>query len=158
MWLAFLLALVAASIRWTLHVNGTLVNGIDFVPIHLLLLVIAVFVTGWRSLRADPTITFPGLMRSGFRAGAAYTLVIAVFVFALYTWIDPLFFPLRVDEMVQEALKTGHTEVEARERIEGFFSPFKYATITLAAFLVISALDALVCAALHHKLLRGVRR
>lgn len=156
--LALVLALIAAFLRWTLHTNDGLVNGNDFVPVHLFLLLVAVFVAGWQALRADAAIGIPGLWRSGFRAGAVYTIVVAVFVFALYTWIDPLFFPLRLEEMVDEAVRNGHPADEARQKFGAFFSPFKYATITLAAFLLISAIDALVCAALHHKLLRKIAR
>lgn len=156
--LALVLALIAAFLRWTLHTNGTLVNGNEFVPVHLFLLLVAVFVAGGKALRADPAQGVPGLWRAGFRAGAVYTLVMAVFVFALYTWIDPVFFALRLEELVDEAVRNGHTAEEARGKFAAFFSPFKYATITLAVFLVVSAIDALVCATLHHKLLRKVVR
>ena len=156
--IAIILALGASFIRWTLHANGTLTNGGDFVPFHLLFVLVAVFIAGWRLVRTDPDCNVPRLFRAGFQAGAIYTLIISFFAYALYSWIDPTFFPIRVNEMVDQAMAAGRTEAEARERIEGFFSPFKYATITLFSFVVISAVDAFVCAVLHHKLLRPVRR
>ena len=156
--LTLIIAFAAVLIRWTLHGNGTITDGFTFAPIHLLFLLAVVFLAGWQAMKAEPTLEVPGLFRAGFRAGAIYALIAAVLAYLLYTVIDPLFFPIRINEMIDAAVAEGRTEAEARERVEAFFSPFKYATITLAAFMVIGAVDALVCALLHHKVLRKAGR
>ena len=152
------IALLAILLRWTLHSNGTITDGFGFAPFHLLLLLAAVFFAGWRAWRSEPALEVPGLFRAGFRAAAVYALISAVFSYVLYTVIDPLFFPIHINEMIDAAVAQGRSEAEAREKVEAFFSPFKYATITLAAFMVVGAVDAMVCALLHHKVLRKVTR
>ena len=153
-----ILALGACFIRWTLHANGTITDGFNFAPIHLLLLLAAVFMAGWQAMKADATVEVAGLFKAGFRAAMTYAVVAALFAYALYSWLDPTFFPIKVNALVDQAIKEGHTEAEAREKVGHFFSPFNYATITLAAFMVIGAIDSMVCALLHHKLLRKVTR
>jgi hypothetical protein len=152
------IALVAVLIRWILHANGTITDGFTFAPIHLLFLLSAVFLAGWKALKSEPALEVPGLFRAGFRAAAVYALIAAVFAYVLYAMIDPLFFPIRINAMIDAAVAQGRSEAEAHEKVEAFFSPFKYATITLAAFMVIGAVDAMVCALLHHKVLRKVMR
>jgi hypothetical protein len=150
------LALAAAFIRWTLHVNGTVTDGFNFAPIHLLFMLAAVFIAGWQLLKTDPAAEVPALFKTGFRAAMIYAVIAALFAYALYSWIDPTFFPIKMNALVDQAIKEGHTEAEAREKVGAFFSPFNYATITLAAFMIIGAIDAMVCALLHHKFLRKV--
>jgi uncharacterized membrane protein YuzA (DUF378 family) len=45
-----------------------------------------------------------------------------------------------------------------RPRLERFFTPFNYATISFVALFAAGALNALLIGLFHHKLLRGLRR
>lgn len=152
-----LIAFAAVVMRWTLHANGTITDGFNFAPIHLLFMLAAVFLAGWQAMKADAAVEVAGLFKAGFRAAMTYAVIAALFAYALYSWLDPTFFPIKVNAMVDQAIKEGRTEAEAREKVGAFFSPFNYATITLAAFMVIGAIDSMVSALLHHKLLRKVR-
>lgn len=152
-----ILALGACFIRWTLHDNGTITVGTDFMPVHLLLLLLVIFMAGREAMKKDASVHVPGLFRHGFRAGVIYTVIVAAFAYVLYTWLDPTFFPIKVNALIDEAVKQGREPAEARERIGSFYTPFLYATMTLSAFLILSALNAIVCAIVHHKFLRKVR-
>jgi len=149
-----LIAFAAITLRWLLHADQAIVDGHTFSPIHLLALLLVVFFAQRGAMQADRNITFPMLVRTGFRNAAVYALLIAVFAYALYVWIDPLYFPIHINERVDLAVADGIAEADARKRFETMFSPFNYATLTLVAFMGAGIVYALLVGAFHHKVLR----
>lgn len=152
-----IIAFAAITLRWLLHADKVITDGHSFTPIHLLALLLAVFFAQHLLLRSNAATTFPMLVRTGFRNAAVYALSIAIFSYALYTWIDPLYFPIEVNERIDMAVADGVPEAEARTRMESMFTPLNYATFTLIIYMAAGILFALVMGAVHHKVLRRLR-
>ena len=158
MLLPLLAALAVTTLRMVLHTVGSPVEGSAFMLIHSLALVTVVFFAGVQVLRSDRTASLPPLMRANFRSAAVYALATAVMLWAYYTWFDPQYFPHRIDQLVAMGVGEGQPETVIRPRMERFFTPFNYATITLAALLLCGAVLAGISAVFQHKVLRRVRR
>lgn len=126
--------------------------------VHFLAMVTLIYFTGHRMLLRDPRTRFPDLMRNGFTNAAIYALIMGAFLYIFYTHIDLEEFPRKMEERVAAVVAAGKTEAEARESLSAMFSPFNYASITFFTLLVVGAFNALVIAAVHHKLLRRTIR
>ncbi|MBK9513706.1 MAG: hypothetical protein IPO05_08770 [Flavobacteriales bacterium] len=96
-------------------------------------------------------------MRDGFKSAALYALLSGSLLLAYYNLVEPEHFRLRVEEMVQRGMAEGQPEDIIRPRLEKFFTPFNYASITFFALLAIGGAQSLVIAILHHKVLRRYR-
>lgn len=158
MTLAFLTAFAVMAMRIVLHLLGTTPEGMDFMLIHFLAIVTVVFFTGERLMRGHNPVGFPDLMREGFRNAAIYALLLGLFTWLFFTFIDTDHFRARVDDMVLRGMREGQPEGIIRPRLEKFFTPFNYATITFFALMVVSAILSFILGLLHHKVLRALRR
>ncbi|MCB9193737.1 MAG: DUF4199 domain-containing protein [Flavobacteriales bacterium] len=156
--LAFFFALATMVLRTVLHHLGHDPEGTEFMLVHLFALIVIVFFAGQRQMRSEPTSGYPALVREGFKAAAVYTILYAVFIWGYFHTIDPRAFPDRIQRMVDMAEQEGRPVKEARERLTQFFTPFNYATMTFFGLLVIGAFNAFLLGALHHKVLRRLRR
>lgn len=157
--MALVLFTVAAviALRLGLFYSGHAPEGTDFMLVHFLALVTVVFFGGHRLLASDPRTRFPGLVRDGFRNAAVYALLMGLFLWLFYSVIDTEEFPRKIDERVAAVVAQGRSEAEARQGLEAMFTPFNYASITFFALLAVGAFNALLIAAVHHKLLRRSR-
>lgn len=158
MTLAFLTAFAVMAMRIVLHLMGTTPEGMDFMLIHFLAIVTVVFFTGERLMRSHHPTGFPDLMREGFRNAAIYALLLGLFTWLFYMFIETGHFRMRVEEMVMRGMDEGQPEAIIRPRLEKFFTPFNYATITFFALMVVSAILSFVIGLLHHKVLRAFRQ
>jgi len=158
MTLAFLTAFAVMAMRIVLHLLGTTPEGMDFMLIHFLAIVTVVFFTGERLMRGHQPVGFPDLMREGFRNAAVYALLLGLFTWLFFTFIDTDRFRTGVDELVLRFMRAGHDESKIRPDVEKFFTPFNYATITFFALMVVSAILSFILGLLHHKVLRAFRR
>lgn len=145
------------ALRLALFYSGHAPEGTDFMIVHFLALVTVVFFGGHQLLSNDPRTRFPGLVRNGFRNAAVYALLMGLFVWMFYSVIDTEEFPSKINERVALVVAQGRSEAEARQGLEAMFSPFNYASITFFALLAVGAFNALMIAAIHHKLLRRFR-
>lgn len=157
MFLALLTAFTVMALRIGLHLGGIRPEGMDFLLIHFLALVTVIFFSGERLLRHHRPNGFPDLMREGFRNAAAYALLLGLFTWFFYTLVDTDHFRSRVDEMVLRGMLEGQPEEVIRPRLERFFTPFNYATITLFSLLVVSGVLSFVIGLFQHKVLRRFR-
>ncbi|HRH70218.1 MAG TPA: DUF4199 domain-containing protein [Flavobacteriales bacterium] len=156
--LTLLTALAVIIVRLTLFHMGRPPEGTDFMLVHFLAIVTIVFFTGQRLLSRDPRSSFPDLMRSGFRNTAVYSLLIGIFLWVFFSYIDTQEFPNKINERVSAVVAEGRTEAEARAGLESFFNPFNYASITFFTLLIVGAINALIIGLLHHKVLRRFTR
>ena len=157
MLLAFLAALAVFILRLVLFSMDRPPEGTDLMLVHFLAIVTVVFFAGQQALGRDRNVSFPDLMRDGFKSAALYALLTGVLLLAYYSYVEPEHFHQRVEEMVQRGMAEGQPEEIIRPRLEKFFTPFNYASITFFALLAIGGMQALVIAILHHKLLRRYR-
>ena len=128
-------AIAVIALRLFLFYSGNPPEGTDFMLVHFFAMVTLIYFTGHRMLVRDRTTRFPDLMRNEFSNAAIYALIMGVFLYLYYTFIDK-------------------TEADARESLLVMFTPFNYASITFFTLLAVGAFNALVIAATQHKLLR----
>ena len=156
--LAALAAFAVIVLRLFLYYTGHPPEGIDFLIVHCLALATLVFFTDHRLLTTDRTAGFPLLMREGFKSAAVYALIIAVFIWIYYATVEHTYFTHRVNAMVAKGMAEGQPENVIRPRLEKFFTPFNYTSITFFGLLIAGGFNALMLGMLHHKVLRRFRR
>ncbi len=145
------------ALRLLLFYYGRPPEGADFMLVHFLALVTIVFFTGQTLMSADARTSFPDLMREGFKGAAVYALLFSLFLLAYYRWVEPTYFTARVQAMVAQGIADGQPEDIIRPRLEKFFTPFNYASMTFFTLLIVGAFNALAVGLLHHKVLRKFR-
>jgi hypothetical protein len=158
MLLVFITALSVAALRLALHAAGRPADGTDFMLVHFLAMITTVFFGGMRLLRSDPQASFPSLLRDGFRHAALYAVLMLLFLWFYYTQVETDVFARKIEERVAMAISEGQPGDLVRTRMEQFFTPFNYATITFFALLAVGALQSFLIALLHHKVLRRTVR
>ena len=156
--LALLGVISVMALRLLLFKLGRPPEGTEFMLVHFLALVTIVFFTGQGMIAGDPSTSFPDLMREGFKSAAMYALLFSLFLIAYYRWVEPDHFHLRVEELVARGTADGQPEDVIRPRIEKFFTPFNYASMTFFTLLIAGGFNALAIGMLHHKVLRKLRR
>jgi len=153
--------ITAASIiglRLLLFNMGRPPEGTDFMLVHFLAIVTLVFFTGQRLLSADRAAPFPNMMRDGFKNAAVYALIYTVFIFVYYKLVEPHYFVERINGLVEAGVESGNPEDVIRPRMEQFFTPFNYASMTFFTLLAVGAFNAITIGLLHHKVLRKLVR
>ncbi len=155
---AAIVAFTVMVFRLALYLLGRPVEGMDFMLVHFLAIVTVVFFTGQRMMMRDPWVGFPDLLRNGFRNAALYALMMGTFLWLYYVWVEDGKFEAHVDMMVQRGVAEDQPEEIIRPRMEQFFTPFNYATISFFAMLITGAFQALLIGLVHHKLLRRFTR
>ncbi len=154
MFLTIFAAGAIMALRLVLFSMGRPADGTDFMLVHFLAIVTVVFFADARLLRAEPRSGFPDLLREGFRQAALYAVLMLGFLWLYYTQVEAGLFQERIDERVAMAVAEGQPEAVVRERMERFFTPFNYATITFFALLAVGAAQTFVIGLLHHKVMR----
>lgn len=158
MFLATLIAIAVCALRMILFYLGRPPEGTDYLIVHFFALVTIVFFTDHRLLKTDKAATFPDLMREGFKSAAVYALIVALFIWIYYGAVESHYFEHKVNAMVAKGMAEGQPENVIRPRMERFFTPFNYTTITFFTMLIAGAFNALLLGALHHKMLRRFTR
>ena len=152
--LTFFATLSIMALRLVLFSMGRPAEGTEFMLVHFLAIVTVIHVAVARLLRAEPHSGFPDLLREGFRQAALYAVLMLGFLWFHYTQVETGLFQERIDERVEMAVAEGQPEALVRERMERFFTPFNYATITFFALLAVGAVQTFIIGLLHHKLMR----
>lgn len=156
--LALLTISAVIGLRLLLFKIGRPPQGTDFMLVHFLAIVTIVFFVGHGMLAKDARTSFPHLMREGFKSAAVYALIYGIFLLVYYKVVEPSHFAERVSTMVERGVAQGQPEDVIRPRMEQFFTPFNYASMTFFALLAVGGFNALVVGLLHHKVLRRFRR
>lgn len=153
-----LLAFIAMALRTGLFYAGVRVAPFDFIPVHLLLIVVAMFFSGHLLLRHDPTRGFGELLRASFQSVFVYASLIAVFSWFFYTVVDITAFSSYNAKLVEGFVAQGHPRDQAVEKVGALYNPVSYATLTFFGSFLAGAANAFAFALLHHKVLRNLRR
>ena len=154
MYLTLLTALAVIALRLALFLSGRSVEGTDFMLVHFLAVVTVVFFAGQRLLQRDRRAGFPDLLREGMRSAGLYALLLMLYLWLHYGQLEAGLFAEKIDERVALAVSEGQPEALVRERLERFFTPFNYATITFFALLITGAFQSFLIGLVHHKVLR----
>ncbi|HEY0978313.1 MAG TPA: hypothetical protein VGE21_12650 [Flavobacteriales bacterium] len=153
-----LFVLLAAGIRTGLHHAGYNIGPFEFWPVHLFFLVLIAYLSGYRQLRLDRTSGMGALMRDGIRDTVLYAVLIGVLSWVFYTYMDPNEFAERNAIIIDGLVNDGFSEADARQKVSGFYTPANYAGITFLALLMTGAVNTLLFAVIHHRLLRRFMR
>lgn len=152
-----LIALGAIVLRSALFYAGVHIAPFDLVPLHLLLIVLAVFFSGHFLLNRDPSRGFGELMRAGFQAVFVYATLIALFSWFFYRFMDNTAFSTYNARLVQGFVAQGYGEQEALEKVTALYNATSYAALTFFCSFLAGSFNAVAFAALHHKVLRRFR-
>ncbi len=155
--LTLLLALLAMLIRLGLHFGGVVAAPFDFALVHLLMIVLATWFSGHFLLRRDPSRGFGELMRAGFQSAMLYAFLLASFTWCFYKFIEPNAFHGYNERLIQGFVAQGHPTEEARHKVEGLYNALNYTVLSFFGLLMAGALNTVVFALVHHKLLRRFR-
>lgn len=115
------------------------------------------FLSGHMELREEPNAPLPSIFRAGLRGSAVFALLYALFLFLFFKVLNTSEFPMRIASMVHDSVARGVSEADARNRMEAFFTPGKYAFLTFIGLLSLGAVNALFFALVQHKFLRKFR-
>ena len=154
---AFLTAFAVIMLRLVLLTLGHPPHATGFMLVHLLAISTVIFISGYRTLQADRSASVPMLLRTNFRSAAVYALCMAIFLWCYFKWAEPHHFQQRIDALVWKGVAEGQPELVIRPRMEAFFTPFNYSTITLAGLLIAGAMLTLLAAVFQHKVLRRLK-
>lgn len=152
-----LLVLVGVVLRMGLFYAGVNVPPMKFIPVHLLLVVLATYLSGHLLLNHDPSRGFGELLRAGFQTVLAYAFLMSVFIWFFYKAIDTTAFSNYNVELVEGFVKQGFPREEAVEKVGAMYNAGSYAAITFFGLFLLGSFNALAFAALHHKVLRRFR-
>ncbi len=101
-------------------------------------------------------------VKAGMRVGAFYALLMSIFSYIFYSWINPAFFPSLIESRADElraGIDSSQTTPEEMEQImtkfyefsEFIFSAFQWATFTLFSLVFLSAFYSLIIALIAKK-------
>jgi hypothetical protein len=158
MLLAFIAAIAVAALRAIMFHTGRVAEPGDLLFVHFMAIVTVVFFSNKSLLERDRNVPITELLRIGLRNASVYALLTAVFIWMHYETIEAAAFPDRIEELIRRGLAEGQDEGIIRPRIEKFFTPVNYATLTFFALMIAGAINALLIGILHHKFLRNIRR
>ncbi|MBS1936242.1 MAG: hypothetical protein JSS84_00315 [Bacteroidetes bacterium] len=153
-----LLAVLAMALRTGLFYAGIRVAPFDFIPLHLLLIVLAVYFSGHFLLRQDASRGFGELLRTGFQSVFAYAFLISVFSWFFYRHIDAAAFTTYNAKLVQGFVEQGFPVEDARQKVGALYNATSYAALTFFGSFLVGSINAFAFAALHHKVLRRFRK
>ncbi|MBZ0207222.1 MAG: DUF4199 domain-containing protein [Flavobacteriales bacterium] len=153
----FLLALGTMALRVILFYAGVTVAPFDFIPVHLLVLVLAVYLSGHLLLNHDPSRGLGELFRAGFQTVFLYAFLISLFIWTYYKTIDTTSFSSYNARLVEGFVEQGHPREEALEKVTSMYNATSYAAITFFGLFLVGSFNALAFGVLHHKVLRRFR-
>lgn len=152
-----LLALFAMVLRTILFYAGAGVAPFDFILVHLLLVVLAIYFSGHFLLGKDPTRGAGELMRAGFQSALVYAFLLTAFTWSYYSFIDTTAFSTYNEKLVEGFVAQGHPEALAREKVGAMYNAGTYSLLTFFGLFLAGSLNALLFALVHDKLLRRFR-
>ncbi len=156
--LALITSFLVIALRFALFKTGHPAEGTDFMFVHFMAIVTLVFFQGKRMLLNDPLTGIADLLREGFKVSAIYALLIGIYLWIHYTYVESAYFGARIDALVALGVAEGNPEELIRERMEKFFTPFNYASMTFFVLLIVGAVNTMLIGLLHHKVLRRITR
>lgn len=154
----FLLALLAMALRTVLFYAGFTIAPFDFILIHLLFIVLAIYFSGHFLLGRDPSRGAGELMRAGFQSAVLYALLLSAFTWIFYKTMDTNAFNIYNNKLVEGFIAQGQPEDLAREKVGAMYNAGTYSMLTFFGLFMAGSFNALLFALIHDKLLRRFRK
>lgn len=108
--------------------------------------------------RSKDWVFYGDLMKS-LRITILYGVLISVFLFVFYSFIDTSYFPKTRAEIIEAQLSqaTDADPTEVKRNIENFFSVRNFSVLILVLFLVLAVFYSILFSALKRIMLKGLR-
>ena len=106
---------------------------------YVFLLMTAIFITiRNHKLKVGGTSAFVDDFKAGMKVTALYAILMSAFIYSYYTFIDPDYFTIMLQQKVAEAEAAGNTNIEEVQKAGEFvLSPYFQSTVSLVIFLII---------------------
>lgn len=144
-----------------------------FVSLNLLFIVLSISGAMYHNFRRTVgPVQFPDEMKIAMRAVSTYAIILTVFVFVFYSWIDSGFEQRKIDVFQYELEQTDYSKVPDMEnplivleltkeefiereveKASAFLSPFAQSTLTLVGIMVAGIIYSLIMVFLRLKFL-----
>ena len=109
---------------------------------NLFVIMIGVFL-GIRLFKAlSPEKTgFMADVKAGIKVAGMYAVLMSLFVYLYYSFIDPSYFPLKIEEQMrlleESGRASGNELVKSRETAQFILAPYFQSTVTLILYLLL---------------------
>lgn len=158
---AIYLALITIILRLLLD---TFQLDNQYIVYVLMFIVLVISYLGVRKVHQQIPQVLPVVfsLKAGMRPGALYALIISVFTFVFYKWINPLFFSTMIEERAAKikagAVEAGKSTHEIEAILKGFyefsemvFSPVQWASFTLFGMIFLCGFYSFILALVARK-------
>lgn len=108
--------------------------------LYFLYLLVAIFLGSREFFNKNPQSTFGQLFKNGAQTGSVFTLLVTIFTFLFYRFIDVTFFDVIINSRLEEAVAAGYSEEEVgklKENLGFVFSPNTHSLATLIGFMIL---------------------
>lgn len=139
--IAFALS-VAAKLVYFFYYNGNedLDMGVRFAYLLFFLIALVLGVSTWK--RQTPRSAFTEDVKTGMKITSVYGLLLALFTWIYYKWINPAYFEDKIKEAIDAAPEESLEQIQ--QTVELIFSASTHSTITLFGTIVIGFFYVLV--------------
>lgn len=94
----------------------------------------------FKEISAEKT-SFMGDIKAGIKVAGMYAVLMSLFVYVYYTFIDPSYFPLKIDDQMalleESGRATGGELAQSRETAQFILAPYFQSTVTMILFLLL---------------------
>lgn len=116
-----------------------------YVRFFYLLVFLIALMLGVREERSLRTTTFTDDVKSGMKVTSVYAMVLSLFTWLYYKFINPAYFAERINRVVTAATEAGQEDLEnTRNTAEFIFNAFTHSTLTLFGMMVVGFFYTLV--------------
>lgn len=115
----------------------------------LALLGVAIFIS--INLYSENGTSFSDNFKAGARTSLIAGLIAGLLVFVYYTWFDPEYMPIRIQEQVELGRAAGESAENLKkgeENMQNVFSPFWFSTFTISGVAFFGMAFSLIVSAL----------
>ena len=90
--------------------------------------------------------------KAGMRIAAVYALLMAIFLYIYYAYIDPAYFEIKLQKQLETAQNAENIDLsKAKEMGEFILSPYFQSTVSLLGFLILGSFYSAIIAFLVRK-------
>ena len=149
--IGFVLALAAMGLKvFAFYYNiGGVDQGKYTIFLHLFLLMAAAYIAVTSTNKESDWVD---QIKAGMKAVSVYAILYCAFLYFHYKYIDTIYFEERISAIVEGIPEDGKNK--GIKKLNSFFTPFNYATITLVSFMASGAVYSFLVTALDRKVLR----
>ncbi len=121
---------------------------------YVFFLMTAIFIAIRRhKIQFGSSSTFGEDFKAGMKVTAFYAILMSVFLYAYYTYIDPDYFTIMLQQKVAEAEVAGNTNIEQiKQAGQNVLSPYFQSTASLVIFMLVGGAYSLLITYLVRKM------